>query len=175
MELMRINGKSVVFGGFRLSNNLLYILKSISRDSENDIVTYFYNMGLTLFIDVTNRKKLPLRCSRVVKVFYKNTGVCVKFEVWSSYFKSDFSKTIEVSMSLSHIVGDWRHINRNNMDTMLSETSLGLSDEPVLRAKTPQMKLYKCLEERKPRSSVSEDKKINWSALPQQLKAKFGT
>lgn len=175
MELMKVNGKSVRFGSFRLSNNLLYILKSASKDSENDIITYFYNMGLTLFTDVTNRKKLPLRCSRVVKVFYKNTGVCVKFEVWSSYFKSNFSKAIEVSMSLSHMVGDWRHINRESMDAMLSETSLGLSDEPVIRARPPQIKLYKCLEEKKPPSGVSEDKKIDWSVLPQELKIKFGT
>lgn len=141
----KVNGKEVVLEQFRMSESLIYALKSISKDSENDIVTYFYNIGLQLFNDVISRKRLPQRCDRKVKLFYKETGIQVRFDVWSSYFASDWDGSkVRLHMTLSS-PQDMRVLTGADVANMMTEIGLGLSDNQVTTIEKPQEKTYKCL------------------------------
>ena len=175
MYIDKVNGKSVKLDALRISNSLMYVLKSLSGDSENDIVTYFYEMGISMFNDAVSKKRLPQRCTRKVKIFYKNTGVCVKFEVWSSYFNSVYNsgRDINVHMSAGHIVNDWVQIRGDKIDNMLSETGLGLGDDLVVKANRPVEKKYRF--QKKQEAQQSGVKEINWNDLPPELKLKFKT
>jgi len=174
MEVAKVNNRPVIFKSLQISNSLMYAIKAISGDSENDIVTYFYNMGISLFNDVIGKRKIPMRCNRTVKILYKNTDLCVKFDVWSTYFSSkhySYSSEIQLTMSVACIANDYLYINGAKMDAMLAETGLGISSVPVIEARKPEEKKYRCLEKSEPqRSSVSDD---DWEQLPAELKAKY--
>ncbi len=145
--IARVNDKPVVMGQFKFNHSLVFALKSITGDSENDIIKYFYELGIQLFNDVIRRKKLPQRCDRKVKTFYKNTNMQVKLEVWSSYFNSEYEYAkdkVTLHMALS-FPNDIRVLEGNQVSDMLSETGLGLSDEQVTLVEKPEEKLYRCL------------------------------
>lgn len=171
MYIGSVNYKPVQLGLMKISNSLLYAVKTISGDSENEIITYFYNLGVSLFNDAISRRKLPQRCNRTVKLMYKNTSLGFKLDVWSSYFNHKWysGEKIQVNITVGHIVSDWRQINSKDLNNMLSETGLGLNDEPVIDARKPISKTYKCLAN-KPRSSVDN---IDYSALPEELRNKY--
>ena len=145
-----VKDKEVTLDEFKINNSLIFALKKLSGDSENDIIKYFYELGIPLFNDVVRRKKLPSRCDRKIKTFYKDTDVQVKFEVWSSYFDSNYEwqkGKISLRMNIS-FPQDSLHIDGQKISDMLSETGLGLNDEQVTVVERPQEKLYKCLTKR---------------------------
>lgn len=173
MEIAKVNDKPVELELFKISNSLVFALKSISGDSENEIITYFYNIGITLLNDVLSKKKLPMRCNRSVKVMYKDTNMLVRLDVWTSFFASKYQSTNKISlyMTANNVVTDLMRIDKQAMSNMLAETGLGLSDNPVLEINKPDEKVYKCLQKKK----VTEDSDIDWSVLPKSLKDKHAT
>ena len=133
----------------RINESLLFALHQISGDSENDIMTHFYNMGLELFMDSVSRKRLPQRCYRRVKIFYKNTPILVSFTVWSSYFNIDSKlllndKKIDLYVEAT-FTSSYKRVLGDQMSDMLTEVGLGIGNTSVLSADKPSEQLYKCL------------------------------
>jgi hypothetical protein len=111
------------------------------------LVTYFYELGIKLFNDSISRKKIPQQCNRVVKTFYKNTQLQVKFEVYARIKGWNYMTNegpIKLRMTLN-FPNDTRTISGKDIDAMFAESALGLSDEQVVTFEKPKEKLYKCL------------------------------
>ena len=172
MVIATVAEKPVTFGQFKFNNSLMYAIKSVSGDSENEIVAYFYEMAIQLFNDCINRKTLPQRCNRTVKVFYKNTDFQVKFEVWTNYFKSSYNNTIHINMALGY-PGDYTTIDGQKIDSTLFETSIGLTDEQVTVVKKPKEKTYRCLNNNNSTIATSTLNNEMMSFLPEALKKKY--
>lgn len=136
--------KPVVFQSFRFNESLLYAIKTISGDSENEVFSYFYNLGDKLFKDCISRAKLPKSCNRRVKIFYKDTNIQVRFDVWSNEFESKWSDKVILYMSVS-FPSTIKTIEGTSIENMLTETGLGLSDEQFLSLEKPSEEKYKCL------------------------------
>lgn len=173
MYIATVNGNDVLFKSFTLTESLLYVIKKVSNEKENDIISYFYEMGIKLFNDCISRKTLPMRCNRTVKVFYKNTDIYVKFGVYSDYFsrKTSFGGSRETGlyMFLDHPRDSRITIYGKDINDSITENLLDLSDEQVLKAKKPQQKKYKCMGQ----SGVSSLDKKHVDLLPQELVKKF--
>lgn len=143
-------GREVVFEQFTLNESLIFALKSISGDTENDIISYFYDLGAKLLSDSVNRKKMPQQCNRVIKTFYKDTQLHVRFEVFARFkhwrYESDNNsgEPIKVLMELT-FPNDSKYLKGSDIDSMFTETGLGLNDDQVVIINKPQEKLYKCL------------------------------
>lgn len=141
--ITRVNHRDVVLESFKMNHSLMYAIKSLSGDSENQIVAYFYELGIQLFNDCISRKKLPLRCNRSIKSFYKDTKVQVKFEIWSTYFNSSYSRTIDLRMAINYPKQNLE-LSGDQVTAMLEETGLGLSDAQVTVVDKPEEKFYRC-------------------------------
>jgi hypothetical protein len=145
--ITKVKDRPVRLNHFKVNDALLFALKTISNDSENDIITHFYEIGVKLFLDSISKKRLPQRCNRTVSVPYKETNIQVKFDVWSSYLDSDQYMTkdvISLSMEMK-FAQEIRHISGDAIEAMLAEVGLNLSDQQVVEVKKPQTKLYRCL------------------------------
>jgi len=144
MKIAEVEGKDVELAQFIFNKNMLYVIKTITGDKENEILSYFYDIGIQLFQDVISRKSLPQRCDRKVKIYYKNSNFQVKFEVISSFFKSTYNNKITLSMYAS-CPQENIYINGKDFSQVISEVGLGLSDQQVTVASKPKEKLYRCL------------------------------
>lgn len=147
--IIKVNNIPVELNFFKVNDALLFALKTISSNSENEIITYFYEIGIKLFLDSISRKKLPQRCNRTVSVPYKDTNIQVKFDVWSSYFPNNNLVTkdhISLNMEMK-FAQETRHIPGYIIEAMLAEVGLDLNDQQVVEVQKPTSKLYKCLKE----------------------------
>lgn len=176
---MVINGRDVKFQNFSVDKSLLYVIKEVSKDTETQILSYFYDIGMKLFNDVATKSKLPQRCNRTVKVFYKDTDVFVKFDVYSSFFnktrKYDYyspNDNILIYMTLAYPRSAHVNISGQELENIITEKGLGLSDEEMSKADKPSQKKYRCMVEKGDRSSVSKPD-VDMSALPKELFDKF--
>jgi hypothetical protein len=145
--ITEISGIPVKLNQFKVNDTLLFALKKLSGDSENDIITHFYEIGVKLFLDCIRRKRLPQRCNRTVSIFYKDTNLHVKFDVWSGYLHDNvwhYKASIDLNMEIK-FAQEIRHISGDAIEAMLAETGLNLSDEQVVEIEKPKNKLYKCL------------------------------
>jgi hypothetical protein len=170
MIITSVKGKNVALQNCQISNNLIYAIKGISKDTENEIVSYIYTIAVELLNDALNRARLPSRVNRTVTVMYKNTDLCIKIAVWSSYLDSKYehgSKNIGFYIQVSPYSSDYINIKPQEIDTILAENALGLSNDQVIVAQKPKLKLYKCLKKKKESGSWKDD-------LPQALKEKYG-
>lgn len=141
-----INGvlKIVKLDSISFNESLLYALSRVSGDSENEITTYFYNLGMTLFNDCISRKKLPKRCNRKVKIFYKDTSLFIAFTVWSDFFASRYSDTISIRMEVT-VPQSFKRVYGRDVEDMLMETGLQIGESPIMEISAPQSEVYKCL------------------------------
>lgn len=138
--------RPVMFDHFNFNESLLYAIKTISGDSENEVFSYFYNIGDKLFKDCISRTKLPKSCNRKVEIFYKDTNILVRFDVWSTYFNSTFYSDDKIHLFMSvNYPNNMRKISGSHIENMITETGLGLSDEQVLSLQKPSEEKYKCL------------------------------
>jgi hypothetical protein len=144
MVIAKVEGKDVELGQFSFNKSILYAIKTITGDKENEILSYFYDIGIQLFQDAISRKRLPQRCDRKVKIFYKNSNFQVRFEVISNYFKSTYNDKVILSMYAS-CPQDNICIDGKDFSQAISEAGLGLSDQQVAIAYKPEEKLYRCL------------------------------
>lgn len=144
MKIAEVLDKDVVFGSFYFNKSLLYAIKTVTGDSENEILSYFYNIGIKLFEDAISKKRLPQRCDRKVKLFYKNSNFQVRFEVISTFFRSKYNNQIALSMYAS-FPQENIYISGRDFAEIIAETGLGLSDQQVVSVEKPEEKLYKCL------------------------------
>jgi hypothetical protein len=170
MIITSIKGKNIVLKNYQISNNLLYAIKSISKDTENEIISYIYSIAVELLNDVLKRAKLPSRVNRTVTVMYKNTDLCIKIATWSSYFDQKYhfgSENMGFYIQAAPYSIDYVSIEPQQIDTILAENALGLSNDQVIVAQKPKLKLYKCLKKKKESSTWKDD-------LPQALKEKYG-
>lgn len=143
-----IEKKPVKLAAFDINHSLLHVLKVLTGDKENDIVKYFYEIGMTLFIDSISRKNLPQRCNRTSMLFYKDTDIQVRFEVWSSYFRSDYDNSkVNLFMRVQH-PNTMLTIKGSNVVDMITETELSLSNHQIMNVEKPEERLYKCLKKK---------------------------
>jgi hypothetical protein len=152
MIIAKVLDKDVVFKQFIYNESVMYALKCISGDSENDILNYFYDLGIKLFTDSVSKKRIPRQCQRVVNLFYKETQLQVKFEVHTGYFTNHYawresSNEVDMTMTLSFpSITGW--ISGSRIVNSTAEVGLGLSDEQAITIEKPQEKLYKCLKKK---------------------------
>jgi len=144
MKIAEVEGKNVELAQFSFNKSMLYAIKTVTGDKENEILSYFYDIGIQLFQDVISKKKLPQRCDRKVKIFYKDSNFQVRFEVISTFFRSTYNNKIALSMYASYPQENIR-IDGKDFSQAISEVGLGLSDQQVAVASKPEEKLYRCL------------------------------
>lgn len=147
--IAKVLDREVHLERFSINNSLIFALKSMSGDKENDIVTYFYELGIKLFNDAVSKKKVPNRVQRVIKTFYKDTQLQVKFEVSSGYLQTQgpydtLTRHVGLHMSLTY-PNDVRTLSGKDIETMFAEAGLGLGDGQVTTVNKPEEKLYRCL------------------------------
>lgn len=140
-EILKLNdGRPVHFKTFRVNTNLLFSLKTISGDSESEIISYFYDIGLTLLKDAINRGNS--KCQRVVKINYKEHLIQVRFEV-TGFFMSHINN-VEVNMYLNNC-GECVSIGGEAIIASIVERDLGLAESNPIVVEAPPKKLFKCL------------------------------
>lgn len=146
MIVAKIGERDVEFHGLSLSEPLLFALKSVSKDSENEIISYYVELGLKLFRDAISRKKLPQKVNRVTNILYKDTKIISKFEVYTSYLDSEYSisKNIILYMKLSN-VNTYIDISGSKIESMMVESGLDLNNSQVVNIEAPREKKYRCM------------------------------
>jgi hypothetical protein len=145
--IQKVNGREVKFSAFTVNESIFFALKKISGDSENEIISYFYELGMQLFNDSISKRRIPNLCQRIVKVFYKDTELQVKFEVYARirpWSNSNTTDPISLTMDLT-CPNIKKTLSGNAINDMFSEVGLGLGDTQVIDIKKPEEKLYKCL------------------------------
>jgi len=143
-----VDDKPVVFKSFIYSESLLYALKALSGDSENDIINYFYEIGIKLFLDSISKKKRPKRTMRAIKLFYKQTNLMAKFEVHTGFYAATYDTNI-VSLTMElKFLSDMRHISGSQLLGTLTEVNLLLSDAQIVNIEKPSENVYKCMKQR---------------------------
>ena len=157
-------GKNVALRRFEINKHAVYAIKKITGDKENEIVSYFYEMGMKLFNDSISRKRIPQRCMRKVLVYYKDTDLQLRFDVWSDFFRSRYSTDDNVGLNMSLTFPNDRYtLVGKNVLAMIAESGLSLDDSQIVEIAKPEEKVYKCLKKNESLSS----KKID--ALPVEL------
>lgn len=169
MRVGVVNDRNVNFTHMYLKENLMYVLKVITGESDNQIISHLYNLGIEAFNDAVSKKRIPQFCNRKIKVNYKNTGVCVSLNVQSTWLKdSKYSGGRDVDLWMD--VGfdsTTRKVDAEAVSVMFAETGLGLADTPVFESRAPIEKKYKFQKQKDCGSG------INYDLLPSELKAKY--
>jgi hypothetical protein len=152
-----------------LKENLMYVLKVVSGDSDNQIISHLYNLGIEAFNDAVSKKRIPRFCNRKIKVNYKNTGVCVSLSVQSTWLKDEHYRTgrdVDLWMDVG-FDSTSRKVDAEAVSAMFAETGLGLADTPVFESRAPKEKKYRFQKQKDSESGV------NYDLLPSELKAKY--
>jgi hypothetical protein len=148
--IAKVNDREAILKQMSVDVGLMFAIKQISGESENDIISHFYELGVKLFKDSVERKrktrKMPRTCDRTIKLLYKETKLQVKFRVyaWLDFAGYTSGDKVNIYMFLSWPL-DVKIISGLDVEQMLVESGLGFSNSPLFVVEEPEQKLYKCL------------------------------
>lgn len=146
--LSDVLGKKVKLDEISINQSLVYAIKTLSGDSENEIIEFYYNLGVKLFIDCVSRKTIPQKCNRVVKLFYKNTSLNTRFEVRSTFFRSMYTghdpKEVKVYMDIT-FPNDKLILDGQKIIDSINDNTMGFTEDQCVNLEKPREKVYKCL------------------------------
>lgn len=172
--LTTINKRAVVLNSLTISNSLLYYIKTIFGESENEIISHMYSVGIGIFNDYVEKnknRKNDRGCGRAVNVCYKDSDISFRLAVYSGSLNSRYANDnpIKVSIHIGHIKADDLVIDGGDIENMLCESALNLTNDQLLVANKPKQKIYRFMKNKK---QPMKEELISF--LPNELKMKYG-
>ena len=143
-----VKNRPIELYSFKINSGFIFALKSITNESENDIVSYFTDLGIRILNDCFSKRYPPRRCLREVVLLYKQTNMPFRLEVWTSYLSYDgFSSKNDPArayISVSFPKESTTIPGKEVLD-MIAERGLSLCDDQLLTATKPIEKTYRFL------------------------------